>query len=371
MYKYKSVMYDLDGWLHGAWVRAASDLHFELSGTQFLVRERTSRGVEKIAELNCAEGRRILAALQAQAGLRLENDGKAQDGRIVRDQVEYRISWMPTSEGVSVVLRVLPRAAAGLADSYFADQDPAEREAFCRAMEQSDGWILVCGPTGSGKTTTLYELLSHADTDSRKVISVEDPVERLVEGVLQTEVNAAVDWSFESALRRLLRHDPDILMIGEIRDAASAQIAMHAAMTGHLILSTVHANDVAGVVDRLCQLGISLRTQAELHRLTIAQRLVPRLCQHCKQKDKHGYWKAAGCVNCNFSKVAGWHRLAEWVEWGRDDSERLAQGSPGYVLRDHWTRSGLKQLPQLAESAAQLGSIARPAGVYLSSPLGL
>lgn len=364
-------MFDLDTFLRGAWLRAASDLHFELGTARMQVRERTARGVELIADLEAGEGRKVLAALQAQAGLKLEEDGKPQDGRIVREQVEYRISWLPTSAGVSVVLRVLPRAAAATAGDYFREQPDPERESFRKAMNQGDGWILVCGPTGSGKTTTLYELLSHADSRSRKIVSVEDPVERVVPGVLQTEVNSAVDWSFETALRRLLRHDPDVILIGEIRDAASAQIAMHAAMTGHLILSSVHANDVAGVVDRLCQLGISLRTQAELHRLTIAQRLLPRLCRHCRQQQSDGYWVAEGCLNCGFSKVAGWHRLAECVEWSRSDSEQLAQGLPGFALRDQWLEQGPQLLPQLAERAARSGNIARPADLYDSSPLGL
>lgn len=364
-------MFDLDAFLEGTYSRGASDLHMELTGAALLVRERRAQGMARVAELDPAAGRKVLASLQAQAGLRFEADGRPQDGRIVRDKVEFRISWLPTSEGVSVVLRVLPRAVNRSVDDFFADQDPVEREAFRRAMSRSDGWILICGPTGSGKTTTLYELLSHVDTRERKVISVEDPVERVLPGVLQTEVNAGVDWTFETALRRLLRHDPDVLLIGELRDSVSAQIAMHAAMTGHLILSTVHASDVAGAVDRLSQLGISPRTQAELHRLTIAQRLLPRLCPHCREQDGDVYWQSSGCLNCNFSKVAGLHRLAEFVEWGRDDSERLAQGAPGYALRDHWCQTGVQQLPQLAERAARNGNIARPAGAYLPSGAGL
>ncbi|MCC5835123.1 MAG: Flp pilus assembly complex ATPase component TadA [Opitutales bacterium] len=364
-------MSELNAFLEGAYLRGASDLHMELAGGFLTVRERRAQGMERVAELDAAAGRQVLASLQAQAGLRFEEDGRPQDGRIVRERVEFRISWLPTSEGLSVVLRVLPRAASRSETDFFADQDPAERTAFQRAMACGDGWILVCGPTGSGKTTTLYELLSHVDTRERKVISVEDPVERVLPGVLQTEVNPGVDWTFETALRRLLRHDPDVLLIGELRDAVSAQIAMHAAMTGHLILSTVHASDVAGVVDRLRQLGISLRTQAELHRLTIAQRLVPRLCPHCREACADDYWESSGCLNCNFSKAAGLHRLAEHVEWDRSDSEQLASGTPGYALRDRWRQAGVPLLPQRAERAARNGSIARPAGAYLASGLGL
>src|SRR5690606_549913 len=186
--------------------------------------------------------------------------------------------------GERVVLRILDKDQAGLTLDRLG-MDPAALEAFRHALAEPNGIILVTGPTGSGKTTSLYAGLSLLNDASRNILTIEDPVEYAVSGIGQTQVNPKVGMTFAAGLRAILRQDPDVVMVGEIRDVETAQIAVQASLTGHLVLSTVHTNDAVGAITRLRDMGVEPFLLASTLRVIVAQRLVRRLCQACRKPE--------------------------------------------------------------------------------------
>jgi general secretion pathway protein E len=176
---------------------------------------------------------------------------------------------------------------------------------FERLIRQPHGIILVTGPTGSGKTTTLYAALQRLDASTLNIMTVEDPIEYELPGIGQTQVNSKIDLTFAKALRAILRQDPDVIMIGEIRDFETAQIAIQASLTGHLVLATLHTNDAPSAVTRLTDMGVEPFLLSSSLLGVLAQRLVRRLCPHCRRQDEHGQWQPVGCKHCNHSGYKG------------------------------------------------------------------
>jgi general secretion pathway protein E len=262
-----------------------------------------------------------------------------QDGRISvamgTKALDVRVSTLPARGGERVVLRILDKEQGALSLAELGMSPPMLR-AFDHALAMPNGIVLVTGPTGSGKTTTLYAGLGRLNDGSRNILTVEDPVEYAIEGIGQTQVNAKVGMTFAAGLRAILRQDPDVVMVGEIRDRETAQIAVQASLTGHLVLSTVHTNDAVGAITRLRDMGTEPFLLASTVRLVLAQRLVRRLCPHCRaprQADSLSHrllgaayqgalYQATGCERCNHSGYSGRLGLYEAIPVG-DTLRRL------------------------------------------------
>lgn len=228
-----------------------------------------------------------------------------QDGRIdmvvSEERIDLRISTAPVLYGETVVMRIL-RKDSGLLHLSELGMQSDELSLFESAISSPHGIVLVTGPTGSGKTTTLYAALNKINTSERKIITIEDPVEYQLDGINQMQVNTKAGFTFGNGLRSILRQDPDIIMVGEIRDKETAEIAIHAALTGHLVLSTLHTNDAPSAIARLLDMGIEPFLISSTLRAVLAQRLIRVLCPHCKERyaseDGTSEWRTVGCLRC-------------------------------------------------------------------------
>ncbi|MFA5010124.1 MAG: GspE/PulE family protein [Patescibacteria group bacterium] len=264
----------------------ASDIHIEPTQTEVRLRYRLDGVLQDVATLPATQLDTIINRIKLTAKLKLNIKAAAQDGRFsittVGGVYDIRVSILPTQYGESAVLRLLPQEGkfVSLDEIGFS---PEVKQWVDAAIHEPNGLILNTGPTGSGKTTTLYAVLNTINTPETKIITVEDPIEYRLQGVTQTQVNEEEGYGFANALRSIVRQDPDIILVGEIRDNETAEIAVNAALTGHLVLSTLHTNDAAGSIPRLIDLGAQPKLFADAMRLIIAQRLVRRLCPKCKQ----------------------------------------------------------------------------------------
>jgi len=263
----------------------ASDVHLESGKNDALLRLRLDGLLYDVTRLPRGVYDDVLDRIKLIAGLKLNVVDIPQDGRftIIRDgdEIEVRASTVPSEYGETAVLRLLdPKAVAlDLEDLGLRadDLDIADKE-----LKKPNGMVLVAGPTGSGKTTTLYAFLKKVHTSELKTITIEDPIEYHLSGIEQTQVDPKAGYDFASGLRSILRQDPDIILVGEIRDLETAEVAMHAALTGHVVFSTLHTNDAAGAVPRLVDLGTKPAIIGPAINLIVAQRLVRRLCEYCK-----------------------------------------------------------------------------------------
>ena len=240
-----------------------------------------------------------------------------QDGRISlrlgTRAIDVRVSTLPSAHGERAVLRLLDKSESRLTLEAVGMQGAALAR-FASLIAQPHGIVLVTGPTGSGKTTTLYSALQRLDASTSNIMTVEDPIEYELPGVGQTQINAKIDLSFAKALRAILRQDPDVIMIGEIRDFETAQIAVQASLTGHLVLATLHTNDAVSAVTRLTDMGIEPFLLSSSLLGVLAQRLVRKLCVHCKRQDGHGHWHPVGCEHCGHTGYAGRTGVFELLE---------------------------------------------------------
>jgi general secretion pathway protein E len=264
----------------------------------------------------------LISRFKIMSSLNIAERRVPQDGRIKlkmgKKVIDYRVSTLPTLFGEKVVLRILNKDNLTLDLAKFGIEPRAERE-LMEAVSNPYGMVLVTGPTGSGKTTTLYAGLRILNDGSRNILTVEDPVEYAVDGVGQTQVNPKVGLSFAAGLRAILRQDPDVVMVGEIRDRETAEIAVQASLTGHLVLSTVHTNDAVGAITRMRDMKVEPFLLASTLRAVIAQRLVRRLCQACRAPVEQGQslaamiglpadatvYEARGCPECANSGYKG------------------------------------------------------------------
>jgi type IV pilus assembly protein PilB len=263
----------------------ASDIHFESGKTTALLRLRIDGVLYEIAKLPEDIHRRLIGRLKLLANLKLNIKDRPQDGRFTirrqKGDIESRISVIPAEYGESAVVRVLdPRAISlGLSDLGLRKDDEAS---VLEAIKQPNGMILVTGPTGSGKTTSLYTFLKTGNSSGIKTITIEDPIEYHLDGIEQTQVNPSDGYTFASGLKSAMRQDPDIILVGEIRDKETANTAIDAALTGHLVFSTLHTNSALGAVPRLLDLGVKPGSIAPAINLIMAQRLIRRLCEKCR-----------------------------------------------------------------------------------------
>lgn len=330
----------------------ASDIHIEPYDTHLAVRMRIDGMLAENARLNPRLGPLIVSRVKVMARLDIAERRLPQDGRISLAiggrSLDVRVSTLPARGGERVVLRLLDRDRVGLALDELG-MPVSVADAFRSSLREPNGMVLVTGPTGSGKTTTLYAALRLLNDRTRNILTIEDPVEYAVEGVGQTQVNAKVGLTFASGLRAILRQDPNVVMVGEIRDAETAQIAVQSSLTGHLVLSSVHTNDAAGAVTRLRDLGVEPFLLASTLRAIVAQRLVRRLCPACRQPhvldDASArltglplgarIWRSAGCAACTNTGYQG--RIGVYELIRIDDGLRrlIASGADEDQLAAH------------------------------------
>ena len=277
----------------------ASDIHIEPYERHSSVRFRVDGDLREVVQPHRALHAALISRLKIMAELDIAEKRLPQDGRISlrlgQRAIDVRVSTLPSAHGERAVLRLLDKSESKLSlPGLGMEGDTLTR--LQRLIAQPHGIILVTGPTGSGKTTTLYAALQQLDTQTRNILTVEDPVEYELPGVGQTQVNPRIDLTFAKALRAILRQDPDVIMIGEIRDFETAQIAIQASLTGHLVLATLHTNDAPSAVTRLIDMGVEPFLLSSSLLGVLAQRLLRRLCEHC-----HG----AGCEHCHHSGYHG------------------------------------------------------------------
>ena len=312
-----------------ALIYRASDIHFEPRPNEVVTRFRVDGVLHPVGEIPRAYYENILNRIKVQANLKIDEHFAAQDGSIgfagENGNIDIRVSIVPTVNGEKVVMRLLTEYVKnlGLNDLGFSPQ--AYRDVHAAASKPF-GMILVTGPTGSGKTTTLYALLKNFDREEINITTIEDPVEYRIPTMNQIQVNAATNLTFADGLRSVLRQDPDIVLVGEIRDKATVEVAVNAALTGHLLFSTFHANDAATAVPRLLDMGVEPYLVASTLELIVAQRLVRRICQSCRYSLTYSpaqlsaqvpdaakyfssatetFYKGKGCAACNHTGYKG------------------------------------------------------------------
>ena len=294
----------------------ASDIHIEPFEQTSVVRFRIDGSLRDVVRPRKAIHASLISRIKIMAALDIAEKRLPQDGRITLrvggKGVDVRVSTLPTGHGERAVLRLLDKEAGRLDLSHLG-MGAALLPQFDNLINQPHGIVLVTGPTGSGKTTTLYAALSRLNASTTNILTVEDPIEYDLIGVGQTQVNARIDMSFSKALRAILRQDPDVIMIGEIRDLETAQIAVQASLTGHLVLATLHTNDAAAAVTRLLDMGIEPFLLSSSLLGVMAQRLVRKLCVHCKTNDGQS-WKAVGCDKCGMTGYHGRVGIYELLE---------------------------------------------------------
>src|SRR3954463_2011815 len=283
----------------------ASDIHIEPYERHSSVRFRVDGTLREVVQPNRALHAALISRLKIMAELDISEKRLPQDGRISlrigTRAVDVRVSTLPSAHGERAVLRLLDKSESRISLESVGMTGEALRR-FENLITQPHGIILVTGPTGSGKTTTLYAALSRLDATSSNIMTVEDPIEYELPGIGQTQVNAKIDLDFAKALRASLRQDPDVIMIGEIRDFETAQIAIQASLTGHLVLATLHTNDAASAVTRLTDMGIEPFLLSSSLLGVLAQRLVRKLCEYCKVEVEG---VARGCQHCGYTGYPG------------------------------------------------------------------
>lgn len=327
--------------------RSASDIHIEPQEKSLRIRFRIDGVLYVQMEADSKIATALALRLKLMAGLDISEKRLPQDGRfsvkLRGNAIDMRISTMPTQYGESVVMRLLNQAT-GLLGLDKIDMPPHVLERFRFAISRPSGIVLVTGPTGSGKTTTLYAALNELNSSGKKIITVEDPVEYRLPGLNQVQVHEKIDLSFSRVLRSALRQDPDILLIGEMRDRETAEIAMRAAMTGHLVLSTLHTNDALSTPSRLLDMGVARYMVALSVNLILAQRLIRVVCSNCStphvpdphehewlrlelhdRVDHHKYFKGSGCAHCHGTGYQGRSGIYEMLEMTQDVVEAVNQ----------------------------------------------
>ena len=329
----------------------ASDIHIEPFEQTSVVRFRIDGALRDVVRPRKAIHASLISRIKIMSQLDIAEKRLPQDGRITLrvggKPVDVRVSTLPTGHGERAVLRLLDKEAGRLDLSHLG-MSPKLLPQFDRMINQPHGIVLVTGPTGSGKTTTLYAALSRLNATTTNILTVEDPIEYDLVGVGQTQVNARIDMSFAKALRAILRQDPDVIMIGEIRDLETAQIAVQASLTGHLVLATLHTNDAAAAVTRLLDMGIEPFLLSSSLLGVMAQRLVRKLCEHCKQPDGQ-YWRSVGCDKCGHTGYQGRVGVYELLETTDDIRAQIHNRASEAEIRVSGQASGMKTMREDGE----------------------
>lgn len=345
----------------------ASDIHVEAEPDRVRVRCRVDGVLYTTANYNLRLLSAIVARIKIVSGLDISEKRKPQDGRFTytvdRKDYDIRVSTLPTVYGEKCVLRLNQKKALSRSKKALGLSDE-DLKKFDKILSRPNGIVLVTGPTGSGKSTTLYTALSELNNDEVNIVTVEDPVEANIEGINQVQVNVKAELTFANALRSILRQDPDIIMIGEIRDGETASIAVQASITGHLVVSTLHTNDTASSVTRLLDMGVESYLIADSTVGIIAQRLVRRLCPHCrkeremlpheadylkipaKDRARQTIFEPVGCQRCNGTGYYGRIGVYEIMEITPRLRGMIAGRAPTDTIRDTAIDEGMLTLKQ-------------------------
>lgn len=345
----------------------ASDIHFEPFESEFKIRLRVDGALYDLTPPAKKLALPVISRLKVMANIDIAERRLPQDGRIKMTiagrQIDFRVSCLPTQFGESVVLRVLDRGVVSLDIDNLGMPDDVLSQ-FLLDLDKPNGIIVVTGPTGSGKTTTLYSALRRLNTVESKLLTAEDPVEYEIDGIIQVPINDAIGNSFERVLRAFLRQDPDVLMIGEIRDLTTAHIAIHASLTGHLVFSTLHTNDAAGAVTRLIDMDVEPFLISSTLEAVVGQRLVRTICVNCKTAYKpddqilgslgmrradvgdRPFYYGAGCEVCHNTGYKGRKGIYEYLMISDPIRELINQRQPTLILRDKAVELGMRTLRQ-------------------------
>ncbi|QOL25887.1 type IV-A pilus assembly ATPase PilB [Thalassotalea sp. LPB0316] len=347
--------------------KGASDLHFEPYEKAYRIRFRIDGILTEIARPPVTLSSRMAARLKVMSKLDIAERRVPQDGRIKlalskKKSIDFRVSTLPTMWGEKIVMRILDSSSAMLGIDMLG-YEPEQKKIYMDALAQPQGMILVTGPTGSGKTVSLYTGLNILNTEQRNISTAEDPVEINLEGINQVQINTRAGLTFPSALRSFLRQDPDIVMVGEIRDLETAEIAIKAAQTGHLVLSTLHTNSAAETLTRLLNMGVPSYNVASSVSIIIAQRLARRLCMACKEPEhvpdeeliKQGFtheqlpnvklFKAVGCDQCT-GGYKGRVGIYEVIKIGEKLSSIIMEGGNSLDIAEQCQKEGFNNLRQ-------------------------
>ena len=354
----------------------ASDIHLEPFEDELRIRYRIDGVLQEVPVP--AQVKRFQPAIVSRVKIlshlniaekRLPQDGRIKI-RIESSEVDIRVSVIPMLHGEAVVMRLLRQNATLLGMGQLG-MDKRELEGFRRVLELPHGIVLVTGPTGSGKTSTLYTALHEINDAVRKIITIEDPVEYQLKGVNQIQVSEKAGLTFARGLRSILRHDPDVILIGEIRDQETAQIAVQASLTGHLVFSTLHTNDAPGALTRLVDMGVEPYLVASSLEAVLAQRLVRVLCKHCKQEDKSPtanafklqvgipanttIYRSVGCRECRNTGFFGRNAIFEWMYADNEIRQLILKSASTDLVRDAARRGGMRTLAEDGWRLVRLG----------------
>ena len=343
----------------------ASDIHFEPFENEFKIRYRVDGALYEMAPPPRHLALPVTSRLKVISGLNIAERRVPQDGRIqlpvAGRMIDFRVSTLPTQFGESVVLRVLDRSTVSLDLENIGMPDDIYQY-FCEDIDKPNGIVVVTGPTGSGKTTTLYSALRRLNTIENKLLTAEEPVEYEIDGIVQVPIHEAIGVTFGKVLRAFLRQDPDIIMVGEIRDVDTSEIAIQASLTGHLVFSTLHTNDAAGAITRLIDMGIEPFLIASTLEAILGQRLVRTICNNCKteyqptaeilsqlgltesQVGGRPFFYGAGCSYCNQTGYKGRRGIYEYLRIKDPIRELINQRKPTLVIRDKAVELGMRTL---------------------------
>ncbi len=345
----------------------ASDIHFEPFEEEFKIRYRVDGALYEMAPPPKHLALPVTSRIKVMANLNIAERRIPQDGRIQMSiagrPVDLRVSTLPTQFGESVVLRVLDRSVVNL-DLATLGMPKQAFDDVCEIISRPNGIFIVTGPTGSGKTTTLYSCLGRINTIDSKLLTAEDPVEYEIEGIMQVPINPAVGLTFGRALRAFLRQDPDIILVGEMRDLETAQIAIQSSLTGHLVFSTLHTNDAAGAITRLLDMGVEPFLVSSTLEAVLGQRLVRKICKVCRtayeptEQDLtllglkpsevvgKSFYFGKGCSECNDSGYKGRTVLCELMRVSDPIRTLINERVAGLVLRDKAMELGMRTMRQ-------------------------
>lgn len=337
----------------------ASDIHIEAFETFSMVRFRVDGTLRDVVQPKRELHAALISRIKIMAQLDIAEKRLPQDGRITLRiggrPMDVRVSTLPTGHGERAVLRLLDKEAGRL-DLAKLGMGSTLLQNFDHLARQPHGIVLVTGPTGSGKTTTLYSALARLDASTTNILTVEDPIEYDLSGIGQTQVNPRIEMTFARALRSILRQDPDVIMIGEIRDVETAQIAVQASLTGHLVLATLHTNDAVSAVTRLVDMGVEPFLLSSSLIGVVAQRLVRRLCPHCKEQDSiTKSWRAVGCNQCSRTGYSGRTGIYELLTINEEIRGLIHQNAGEPSLRAAAQRANMVNLREDAQRWIQSG----------------
>jgi general secretion pathway protein E len=355
----------------------ASDIHLEPFEDELRIRYRIDGVLQDVpvpAQIKRFQPA-IVSRVKILSHLNIAEKRLPQDGRIKiridESEVDIRVSVIPMLHGEAVVMRLL-RQNSTLRGMRELGMDSRELQCFQRVLQLPHGIILVTGPTGSGKTSTLYTALNTINDSVRKIITIEDPVEYQLRGVNQIQVSEKAGLTFARGLRSILRHDPDVILIGEIRDQETAQIAVQASLTGHLVFSTLHTNDAPGAVTRLVDMGVEPYLVASSLEAVLAQRLVRVLCTHCKQEDHSPaaeafkadvgipanatIYRSVGCRECRQTGFYGRHAIFEWMDTDNEIRQLILKRGSSDAIRDAARHAGMRTLAEDGWRLVRLGT---------------